>query len=200
MHLIKRLNIAAVLMAIVISTPAAFAQKAAKAAAPDFGNVSAITAKQLKDYLTFIASDELEGRDTPSRGLDIAALYLAQHLASWGLKPAGDNGTYFQKFPLKHTKIVSAETRMDIAGQPFEYGKDFLSSITAANIANAGFVFAGNGWVIKSKNIDPYQGVNVKDKIVIVVNALPKGITFQDLKGPVGQDWSSPAFYAQTNG
>ncbi len=165
-----------------------------------FGNVEAITARQLKEYLTFIASDELEGRDTPSRGLDIAALYIAQHLATWGIKPAGDNGTYFQKFPLRLGKVVSQSTRIELNGQQFEYGKDFLSSITAANIADSPFVFAGNGWVIKSKNINPYQGIDVKGKIVVVVNSLPKGVTFGDLQGPPGADWLSPAFYAQTNG
>ncbi len=202
-NLFKRLAPYFLIFAIVISGPgAAFAQQngTKTAAAASFGNVDAISAKQLKEYLTFIASDELEGRDTPSRGLDIAALYIAQHLASWGIKPAGDNGTYFQKFPLKHSKIDPAATKLTLNGQTFQYGTDFLSSLNPAEIAAAGLVFVGNGWVIKSKNIDPYQGINVKDKIVVVVNALPKGITFQDLKGPAGGDWLSPPLYAQQNG
>ena len=45
--------------------------------APRYGNTDGITAAQMKNYLEFIASDELEGRDTPSRGLDIAAMYIA---------------------------------------------------------------------------------------------------------------------------
>ena len=61
--------------------------------APRFGNTDGISAQQLRNYLEFIASDELEGRDTPSRGLDIAAMYIADHLKMWGIKPAGDNGT-----------------------------------------------------------------------------------------------------------
>lgn len=182
------------------ATPAAFAQKAAKTVAPNFGNTDGVTAKQLKEYLTFIASDELEGRDTPSRGLDIAAMFIAQHLASWGIKPAGDNGSYFQKVPLRMNKIDPVATRLDLNGQTFSYGTDFLSSFNPAEVAASGVVFAGNGWVIKSKNIDPYQGISVKDKIVVVVNSLPKGVTFQDLKGPAGGDWFSPPLYAQQNG
>jgi hypothetical protein len=169
-------------------------------AASALGNIDAINARQLKDWLTFIASDELEGRDTPSRGLDIAANYLAGHLASLGIKPAGDNGSYFQKVPLTLEKIVGRDTRIEMDGQSFEYGKDFLSSITAASIKDAPVVFAGYGWVIKSKNINSFQGIDVKDKVVVVVNSLPKGITPGDLKGPPGDDWMSPAFYAQTNG
>ena len=169
-------------------------------AAARFGNVEGITATQLRDYLTFIASDELEGRNTPSRGLDIAAMYIAQHLASWGIKPAGDNGTYFQKFPLRRDRIDLVDTRLNINGQGYAYGQDFLTSLTGANIASSNIVFVGNGWVIKSKNINPYEGIDVKDKVVVVVNSLPKGVTFNDLKGPVGGDWMSPAFYGQTNG
>jgi len=176
------------------------ARAATTAPAARFGNVDGITARQMREHLTFIASDELEGRDTPSRGLDIAAMYIAQHLGTWGIKAAGDNGTYFQKFPLRREKLDVENTRLNLNGQAYAYGQDFLTSLTVANIANANIVFAGNGWVIKSKNINPYEGVDVKDKVVVVVNSLPKGVTFNDLKGPVGGDWLSPAFYAQTNG
>lgn len=200
--LIQRFSAFVLLAAFVIAAPSALAQKSAKTktAAPSFGNVDGISAKQLKEYLTFIASDELEGRDTPSRGLDIAALYIAQHLASWGIKPAGGDGTYFQKVPLTMNKIDAAATKLELGGQTYNYGTDFLSSFTPSDIAPAGIVFAGNGWVIKSKNINPYQGIDVKDKIVVVVNALPKGVTFGDLKGPAGGDWFSPPLYAQQHG
>lgn len=201
---IKQITAIAILWVLCLTFPAGLiAQKSdvkATTQATNFGNVNGVTAKQLKEYLTFIASDELEGRDTPSRGLDIAAMYIAQHLASWGIKPAGGDGTYFQKVPLSLEKVVARDTRLELGGQSYEYGKDFLTSITPASINNAQVVFAGYGWVIKSKNINAFQGIDVKDKIVVVVNSLPKGITFQDLKGPVGGDWMSPAFYAQTNG
>ncbi len=49
----------------------------------------------MKGHLSFIASDALEGRDTPSRGLDIAAEYIAAQFRRAGLEPAGDDG-YFQ--------------------------------------------------------------------------------------------------------
>lgn len=204
-RVINELGVALLVFAFIISSPAFVAAqkatgKSTAPTAPNFGNVNAVTAKQLKEYLTFIASDELEGRDTPSRGLDIAAMYIAQHLASWGLKPAGDSGSYFQKFPLTLEKVVARDTRLDIGGQSYEYGKDFLTSITAASFKDAPVVFAGYGWVIKSKNIDAFKGIDVKGKVVVVANSLPKGITFNDLKGPPGGDWMSPAFYAQANG
>src|SRR5215207_1702744 len=97
------------LITLAISAPITAQRRngssSAALAASRFGNTDGVTANQLKEHLTFIASDELEGRDTPSRGLDIAAMYLAQHLSSWGIKPAGDNGTFFQKVPLRLNKI-----------------------------------------------------------------------------------------------
>lgn len=201
-HRIQRFWAAAVLISVLGAAPA-YTQKAAKAAVPAkpfFGNVEGVTAKQLREYLTFIASDELEGRDTPSRGLDIAALYIAQHLSSWGLKPAGDNGTYFQKFPLSKARVIPSETKVTLGGQTFSYGTDLLATLTPAKVIGAQMVFATHGWVVKSKNINPYQGIDVRDKVVVVVNTFPKGLSNGDLKGPQGGDWMSPAFYAQANG
>ena len=201
---LRKLTAASVILANLLFVISVSAQKSngsgAGASAGKFGNVEAINARQLRDWLTYIASDELEGRDTPSKGLDLAAKYIAEHLNKLGIKPAGDEGTYFQKFPLRQSKIIAKGTKLSFNGQQFEYGADFLTSLNPAEIAGSGLVFAGNGWVIKSKNINPYQGIDVKDKIVIVSNTLPKGVTFGDLKGPIGDDWMSPPYYAQMNG
>jgi Zn-dependent M28 family amino/carboxypeptidase len=201
--------LAFILVLFITGVPVAQAQKVAKnikpgsagaAPAPKYGNTDGITADQLRKYLTFIASDELEGRDTPSRGLDIAAMYIAEHLAGWGIKPGGDNGTYFQKFAIKRSKIDPAGTRLDLNGQNYSYGDDFLACFAAGN-ASGNLVYAGTGWVIKAKNIDSYAGIDVKDKIVVVTGGLPKGITFLDLQGgKPGVDWFSPAGYAIANG
>src|SRR6185437_5074847 len=57
-----------------VKPPAPKAQKSHKAKANDFGNADAITQEELKDYDYFLASDQLQGRNLPSRGYDIAAL------------------------------------------------------------------------------------------------------------------------------
>lgn len=173
------------------------------ASTTSFGNTDGITANQLRDYLTFIASDELEGRATPSRGLDIASLYIESHLRRLGLKPGGENGTYFQRFPVKTERIVAAQSRIELNGQTFNYGEDFLAHlITPLDISNSNVVYVSHGWIFKSKNINPYQGIDIKDKVIITAtNALPKGVTNQDLEqGKAGVDWWSPWLYAQENG
>lgn len=196
----KRIKLIHLLLvfALVLPLPV-FGQGKAEKPGPH-GNADYISAQQLKDYLAFIASDELEGRDTPSRGLDTAAKFLATHLSRWGLKPAGDNGTYFQQIALTQNKLDPATTFAEINGQRFNYGEDFLGNLSAGN-ASGPLVYVGHGWVIKGKNIDAYQGLDVKDKIVITSGGgLPKGVTSKDLAGKQGEDWDFPANAARKHG
>jgi hypothetical protein len=166
---------------------------------PARGNIEGVTAAQMRDYLTLIASDEMEGRDTPSRGLDLTAKYLASQLSRWGLKPAGDAGSYFQRITLRRSKIDAPRTFAEINGQAFNYGEDFLASAFAGSVSGQ-LVYVSHGWVIKSKNLDPYQGVEVKDKIVVVNSvALPKGLTFNEL-GKQGEDFEAPRAAAEKRG
>lgn len=69
-------------------------------AKPSYGAVETINRDDLKAHLEFIADDLLEGRFTPSRGLDLAALYISTQLKLWGVKPGGTKG-YFQPFPVR---------------------------------------------------------------------------------------------------
>lgn len=168
-----------------------------------------ITADQLKSYLYFVASDAMEGRDTPSRGLDVTAEFLKMNLSRWGFKPAGDNGTFFQKIELAAETIDGANNILQVDGKSFALNTDFFR-LRGNGSANALMVFAGNGWVVKSKNIDAYKGVDVRGKIVVLMgegfpntNTLtppPAGISQADLTGTQGTDWSDPVTYATTNG
>src|ERR1700704_3756377 len=93
-----------------------------------------ITAAQMRAYLSFIASDEMEGRDTPSRGLDTTAKFIAMNLGSWGFKPAGDDGTFFQKIALRRDQPDLAHSTMEINGQKFTAGEDFLPNAVGATV------------------------------------------------------------------
>src|SRR5215510_9726002 len=57
---------------------------------------AAINPGELKEWLSYIASDELQGRQVFTEGLGLAGGYIADHLKEWGVKPGGDDGTYFQ--------------------------------------------------------------------------------------------------------
>ena len=80
-------------LALALAGPAALAAPAASASdtAP---LLAAISANSMRGHLSFLASDLLEGRGTPSRGLDLAAEYIAAQFRRAGLEPLGDDG-YF---------------------------------------------------------------------------------------------------------
>lgn len=196
--------IAFVLTVALTLSPTLAQTKKPKAAmaASSIGNVEDLTAAQLKAYLTFIASDEMEGRDTPSKGLNVTAKFIAAMLERWGVQPAGENGTYFQKINLRRSKLEPEKTVAEISGQSFKYGDDFLTTAVPGTVSG-NCVYVGHGYVIKSKNINAYQTaagtIDVKDKLMIV-GGFPKDLTPRDLTGKQGEDWFDPMTYARKNG
>lgn len=168
-----------------------------------------VTAKQLSDYLYFVASDEMEGRDTPSRGLDTTAKFIAMNLSRWGFKPAGDDGSFLQKIALKSESPNPANTSVQIGDKSFTYGND-LFRLAGNGSATGSMVFARDGWMVKAKGIDAYKGLDVNGKIVVLYGAgtpsggrasgLPAGVVQTDLTGARGTDWADPLTYARASG
>ena len=201
------------LVLVLVSTfliPSAFAQTV-KISGKEKQMAENITAAQLKDYLYFVASDEMEGRDTPSRGLDTTAKFIGMNLSRWGFKPAGDDGTFYQKIALHRDTVDAAATSAAIGGEKFAYGEDLVRvSGNNTSAVSAPIVYAGNGWLIKSKNLNPYQNIDVKGKLVAVYGEgqisgrnlvpLPAGVTPADLTGERGKDWADAVTYARNNG
>jgi len=80
------------------------------------GGRSSIDAGDLREWLSYIASDELQGRAVFSAGLGLAAGYVADHLRSWGVTPAGDAGSYLQTVRVLGVKATSRSTVAVTAG------------------------------------------------------------------------------------
>jgi peptidase M28-like protein len=102
-----------------------------------------ISADSLRGHLSFIASDALEGRNTPSRGLDIAAEYIAAQFRRAGLEPAGNDG-YFQyaNWALAERNMDDFELKIHNGKEAIKVSKDQVSVPTegALNLARAGVV------------------------------------------------------------
>ena len=92
-----------------------------------------ITADQMRDYLYFVASDAMEGRETPSRGLDTVAEFLKLQLSRWDFKPAGDDGTFFQKIAVRYESPDPANTLLSVDGKQFVFGDDFFRAAGTGN-------------------------------------------------------------------
>src|SRR5215204_250873 len=159
----------AFLLTLTLLGSAGFAQ-AVRVSAIERKIASAITADQLSNYLHFVASDAMEGRDTPSRGLDVTAEFLKMNLQRWGFKPGGDNGTFFQKIEITSEAVDPTNNLLQIDGKNFSLNTDFFRMAGRSGSANALMVFAGNGWMVKSKNIDAYKGVDVKGKVIVLTH------------------------------
>lgn len=162
-----------------------------------------ITAAQLKDYLSFVASDLMEGRDTPSRGLDLTAHFIATLLSRWGVKPGGENGTYFQTITLVREGVDAAACQAEINGRKFTYGVDFLPA-GGSGSASGALVYVGDGWLVKSAKIDGFGSLDVKGKIVVAhynpMGTPPRGLRFADLGGLEGTDWANVESQAKAKG
>ncbi len=178
------------------------AKKAVAAPVSKQRGADLITAQQLRDYLYFIASDEMEGRDTPSRGLDTTAKFLATSVARWGLKPAGDDQTFFQKMALRRDRLNKDQTKVVLNDRELSPGEDYVPLARPVDVSGQ-IVFAGNGWLVKSKNIDSYRGIDPKGKIAVIfgpVSGYPRGLRSSDMTGTRGEDWMNAAEYAQKQG
>lgn len=205
-----RKNLFAYLLFASLLLPAAAIGQTVKITPAERKMAEAITAAQLSSYLHFVASDAMGGRDTPSQGLDVTAEFLKMNLERWGFKPAGDDGTFFQKIALRRDSIDTAATSVKVDNKSFVYGED-VARVSGSGSISAPIVFAGNGWMIKSKNMNPYANIDVKGKLVAVFGEgqlsgrflvpLPEGVTPADIPNAGrGTEWADAVTYARANG
>ncbi len=137
----------------------------------------------IKANLEVLASDEFEGREATTHGEKLASLFIASELAKYGVKPYGDNGTYFQNFDLLSAgySIESKIALIDNSGSPipdFLIGDDFIRSgrgYADSSFAkqSTGIVFAGYGLTQKEYNYDDYANIDVKGKTVLILSGEP---------------------------
>ena len=160
------------------------------------GSAELITAEQLRDYLFFIASDEMEGRRAPSRGLDLTAKFIAMNLSRWGLTPAGDDGTFLQMIELESSTLNTTASFVEVGGRRFAFGDGFLAAQTAGG-GTGELIYASHGWVIPQQGIDPYEGIDVSGAVVVVTGSLPPGVGRDQIGG---DDVRRPAQYLSENG
>lgn len=134
-----------------------------------------ITAQDLRNNLNVIASAEMEGRNTPSPGLEKAADYIIENFKKYGLQP-GNGDSFRQTYKL--TKSEPGEMSLTIDGTNFKPYEDFAPGMGMPNTLDMEFtsyVFVGYGIVDEKQ--DDYKGADVKGKLVIFINGEPKGYT-----------------------
>lgn len=134
---------------------------------------SSITPESLRTWLTYLASDELEGRATFSEGLGLAAAYIADQLKQAGVKPGGDNGSYFQRVEVLGVRSTNrSSVTVEVNGQK----RTFSDVRFPANVGGKRKLvfnqveFVGYGLNLDA-NHDDYKGIAAKGKAVVWLGA-----------------------------
>lgn len=193
MHSLSRINfhrrqfLAALLLVSLLSSPAVAWQAGASAPAvkatatltpPELKAANRLKLETIREVTTTLSSNEFEGRGTGQPGADKAARYLADRFAKLGLKPAGENGTYLQSIKFKSTQVLP-ESSFKIGDVVLKLGEDYLllPPYTSETVdSTGGVVFVGYGVVSPELKRDDLAGLELKDKVVIMLNGQPDGV------------------------
>jgi Zn-dependent M28 family amino/carboxypeptidase len=143
---------------------------------PAFAALETINPEHIRWHVRFLSHDLLEGRGTGQRGGDIAAEYIATQFAEYGLKPAGDGGTYMQKVPLVGITALP-ETRFvlqlmpgaEITLQPLDDYVAYDQTQQAQSEVDAEIVYVGYGIEAPEYNWDDYKGLDVRGKVLLML-------------------------------
>ncbi len=137
-----------------------------------------ITKTEIKAHIEFLASDELQGRFTGSEGCREAADYIADEFDNYGLEPLFD-GKFLQSFPfisgleLGNKNSLSLEINGDKLSLELE--QNFITApFSGTKKVDGQIVFAGYGISAPKLNYDDFAGIDVKDKIVLVMRYNPE--------------------------
>jgi Zn-dependent M28 family amino/carboxypeptidase len=151
---------------------------------------------KIREHVRFLSLDLLEGRGPGTRGAELAAQYMAAQFALAGLKPAGDNGTYFQPVPLFAVHTEEDKIKLSFvptSGSPIDlaYGTEIVAKDetgqTSADI-DAPIVFVGYGIHAPEYNWDDYAGpdgkeIDLKGKVALVIVNEPSSDDEKFFKG-----------------
>jgi Peptidase family M28 len=97
------------LLGLALATPAALT---AQTRAPLSHAAATLSAHDVALRIGIIAHDSMMGRDTPSRGLELTAQYVADQFRSFGLRPGGDGGSWLQRYPVTRRRLSLEQSRV----------------------------------------------------------------------------------------
>jgi Zn-dependent M28 family amino/carboxypeptidase len=141
-----------------------------------FAALETISPDHIRWHVRFLAHDLLEGRGTGQRGGDIAAEYIATQFAEYGLKPAGDHGTYMQKVPLVGITTLP-ETQFSLIPKrgetmnlkPLDEYVAYDHTQQPESDVDAPIVFVGYGIEAPEYNWDDYKNADVRGKVLLML-------------------------------
>src|SRR5580700_9294988 len=176
------------------AVPAATKREAVSVRLPGeaFAAMETINPEHIRWHVRFLSHALLEGRGTGQRGGDLAAEYIATQFAEYGLKPAGDSGSYLQKVPLVGITTLP-ETKFSFVpkqGQssamnlkPLEEYVAYDQTQQAQSDVDAEIVYVGYGIEAPEYNWDDYKGADVRGKVLLMLVNEPPSDDVNFFKG-----------------
>jgi len=155
-----------------------------------FAAIQKIDPERIRAHVRFLSHDLLEGRGTGQRGGDIAAEYIATQFALYGLKPAGDSGSYLQKVPMvgitpapetTFSLIPSKGAVVDV--KPLEQYVAYDQTQQAQSDVDAEIIYVGYGIEAPEYKWDDYKGTDVRGKVLLMLVNEPPSDDIKFFKG-----------------
>ena len=134
-------------------------------------------------HVEYLCKPQLQGRLTGTKGEKLATNYVALHLETLGLEPAGDDGSWFQEFEFTSGVSAGANNSLQVGDRTLELDKDWRPLVFSGSgdFAAADVVFAGYGIQAPAKNdfeeYDSFVHLDVKDKWVVCFRFMPEEIS-----------------------
>ena len=135
-----------------------------------------VNPERIRAHVRFLSHDLLEGRGTGQRGGDIAAEYIATQFALYGLKPAGDNGSYMQKVPLVGVTTLPETTFSFVPERgpatdlkPLDEYVAFDETQQPQSDVDAQIVYVGYGIVAPEYHWNDYKDADVRGKVLLML-------------------------------
>jgi Zn-dependent M28 family amino/carboxypeptidase len=139
-----------------------------------------ISGDRIRAHVRFLSSDLLEGRGVGARGGELASEYIATQFALLGAKPAGDNGTYFQRVSLVGSEPQPTSQLAAVLDSGRAISFNWLDEFVGVNLQqtpesefDAPAVFVGHGITAPEYQWDDYQGTDVRGKVVVLFTNEP---------------------------
>jgi hypothetical protein len=143
----------------------------AQTAAPAGHTATTITADDVARHIGVIADDSMLGRDTPSRGLELTARYVAGQFSRFGLRPGGDGGTWFQRYPITRRKFDVASSRVVLRAGGVEAAPRFDRNARYVQGTASGKPLTGTAVLLGGRLVpDDVSRLPLRGRIVIYVS------------------------------
>jgi len=144
---------------------------------------ASVKRETIKEVVSALSADEMQGRGTMQPGGDKAASYIADRFAKLGLKPLGDKDSYFQTIKFRETQFLP-ETSLKVGEETLKLGRDYiLAPVPSIDKSATGeLVFVAYGLISSVPRRDDLAGIDVRGKMIVLLQGPPKSVSKESWK------------------